>query len=206
MEELVDTAPTLSNWKFTALKPELDIENVSIKMADFVFDKDSLFFYSNDHRDCPDEIDITIIHRDFDEEKKSSIINGTYIFLDNYLGELNSVTTIDSLTVIGKNEAKKELIPIVKLKDFLIWRQKEFIEKYEGDRHSTESDSYSSLEAELKNGGILIATVNSTLLEWDRKASHPWILSVEIKYNGDGNNGMPMIKHIRILMRLKMRY
>ena len=203
VEELVKTAPTLSNWKFTALKPELDIENVSIKMADFVFDKDSLFFYSNDHGDCPDEIDITIIHRDFDEEKKSSIINGTYIFLDNYLGELNSVTTIDSLTVIGKNEAKKELIPIVKLKDFLIWRQKEFIERYEGDRHSTENDSYSSLEAELKTGGILIATVNSTLLEWDRKASHPWILSVEIKYNGEGNNGMPDDETYQILNEIE---
>ena len=84
VEELVNAAPTLSNWKFTALKPALDIENVSIKMADFEFNKDSLFFYSNDHKYFPDEIDITIIHRDFNEENRSSIINGTYIFLDNY--------------------------------------------------------------------------------------------------------------------------
>jgi len=203
VEELVKVAPSLSNWKFTALKPASDIKDVNIKMADLVFDKDSLFFYSNDHRDFPDEIDITIIHRDFDEENKSTLINGTYIFLDNYLGELNSITTIDSLTVIGKDEAEKELIPIDKLKDFLIWRQKEFIEKYEGDRHNTENDSYSNLEAELTNGGILLATVNSTLLEWDRKASHPWILSVEIKYNGEGNNGMPDDKTYQILNEIE---
>ena len=34
------------------------------------------------------------------------------IFLDNYIGELNSVTTIDNIVVIGTNDAKKELIPI----------------------------------------------------------------------------------------------
>lgn len=94
VEELVKVAPTLSNWKFTALKPALDLKDVRINMAGFVFDKDSLSFYSNAHRDFPDEIDITIIHRDFNEEDKSLLINGTYIFLDNYLGELNSVTTI----------------------------------------------------------------------------------------------------------------
>ena len=137
------------------------------------------------------------------EENKSSLINGTYIFLDNFLGELNAVTTIDSLTVIGRIDAKKELIPIDKLKDFLVWRQKEFIEKYEGDRHSTENDSYSNLEAELTNGGLLIATVNSTLLEWDRKASHPWILSVEIKYKGEGNNGMPDDETYQILNEIE---
>lgn len=203
VEELVEAAPTLSNWKFTALKPALDIKDVCINMAGLVFDKDSLSFYSNDHKDFPDEIDITIIHRNFDEEKKSSLINGTYIFLDNYLGELNSIATIDNLTVIGRDKAEKELIPIDKLKDFLIWRQKEFVEKYEGDRRSTENDSYSNLEAELTSGGLLIATVNSTLLEWDRKASHPWILSVEIKYNGEGNNGMPDDETYQILNKIE---
>ena len=39
----------------------------------------------------------------------------------------------------------KELIPISKLKDFLTWREKEFIEKYEGTRHNTENDSYALL-------------------------------------------------------------
>jgi hypothetical protein len=36
----------------------------------------------------------------------------------------------------------------------------------------------------------LVAIVNRTLLEWDSQASHPWILEVEIKYEGD-DNGMP---------------
>jgi len=191
VEEIIAASPVIKGWRFTALKPEMDIKDVSIRMAGYEFNSENLFFYSNDILNSPDEIDITLIHKDYKEEDKSIIINGTYIFLDNFLGELNSITTIDNLTITSINEAKKDLIPIEKLKAYLIWRQKEFSEKYDGIRYNIENDSYSGLEAELNNGLPLIAVVNTTLLDWDRKASHPWIASVEIKYQGENNNGMP---------------
>ena len=191
VEELIDAAPQIKGWKFTALKPALDIKDVDIEMGGYKFGINNLSFFSNEFIGYPDEIDITVVHEDFNEENKSLITNGTYIFLDNYLGELEFATTIDSLTVAGSSEAPKELIPIKKLKDFLIWRQKEFLEKYEGTRHDTESDNYSMLEAELQNGNFLFAVINIDLLNWECKASHPWILTAEIKYQGDNNNGMP---------------
>ena len=191
VEELVKSAPTIPNWKFTALKPALDIENVTIDMAGYRFDSENLSFYENTHPGYPDEIDIVIAHTDYKEEDKSTIISGTFIFLDNYLGELNAVTTIDNVKVIPKEQAEKDLIPIGKLKDYLIWREKEFVEKYNGFRYNTENDGYSTLEAELENGRPLIAIVNSSLLEWDCKASHPWMLKIEIKYDGENNNGLP---------------
>jgi hypothetical protein len=190
VEKLVQSAPRIENWKFTALKPALNINDVNISMGDLKFSKENLSFYSNDNPGYPDEIDITIIHADYTEDLKEPITNGVYIFIDNYLGELKAVTTIDTLKIIGKDKAEKELIPIEKLKDYLIWRQKEFIEKYEGIRYNTENDSYNSLEATLNNGKPLLAIVNSVLLDWDSKASHPWILTIEIKYKGN-KNGMP---------------
>lgn len=190
VEELVQSAPKMDNWKITALKPALNINDVHISMDELKFSKENLYFYSNDHPKYPDEIDITIIHTDYKEDLKNPITNGVYIFMDNYLGELDAVTTIDSMQIIGKDKAEKELIPIDKLKDFLLWRQKEFIEKYEGTRYSTNNDNYNSLEATLKNGKPLFAIVNSALLDWDSKASHPWILTIEIKYDGN-ENGMP---------------
>ena len=191
VEELVKSAPKISNWKFTALKPALEIENVRINIAGYNFNSENLSFYSIDNNDYPDEIDIVIVYSNYNEDDKSTIINGTYIFLDNYLGELNSVTTIDNLRVIAKDKAEKELIPIVKLKAYLIWREKEFVEKYNGLNYDTENDMYSSLEAELKNGRPLVAIINTTLLDWDNKASHPWLLKIEIIYDGNNNNGMP---------------
>jgi Family of unknown function (DUF695) len=205
VEELINSAPKIEGWKFTALKPALDIKNVSIEMAGYKFNDQNLSFYSNDNSDYPDEIDISIVYNNHDEENRSTITNGTYIFLDNYLGELDFATTIDNLNIVGKDEAQKELVPIVKLKDFLIWRQKEFIEKYEGLKHNTENDKYSILEAELKNGNTLFAVINRDLLEWDSKASHPWILNIEIKYDGENNNGLPDNETYKLLDEIENR-
>ena len=190
-EDFIATAPTIENWRLTALKPESEIENVSINMNGFVFDKNNIFFYSNDDQNYPDEIDLTFVHTDFNEENENEIFNGTFIFLDNFLGEFNFVTQIDNYAIIGKDEAEKKLIPIEKLRDFLSWREKEFIEKYKGAKITTDDDSFSMLEATLNNGFPLIATVNSDLLKWDKKASHPWISVFRIEYNGDENNGFP---------------
>ncbi len=188
VEELVQAAPKIDNWKFTALKPPANMQHIN--MGDLEFGEKNLSFYSNDNPEYPDEIDLTVVYTDYNEDLKEPITNGVFIFIDNYLGELNSVTTLDSIKIIGKDQAEKELIPIKKLKDYLIWRQKEFIEKYEDTRYNTENDRYNSLKATLNNGKPLLAIVNSTLLDWDGKASHPWILAIEIKYKGN-ENGMP---------------
>ncbi len=191
VEELVEQAPQINGWLFTALKPSMDIENVAINMNGYKFDCDSLFFYSNNHIDYPDEIDIVVIHSEQNDENRTQIGTGTCIFLDNYLGELDFLNNIDKLKIISKKEAEKELVPIAKLKDFLRWREKEFIEKYEGVRYNTSEDEHSIFEAELENGNKLIAVINSQLLNWDSKASHPWIAVITFKYDGKNNNGMP---------------
>jgi hypothetical protein len=191
IEELVESAPKMNNWKITALKQPSALNQFGIEMDGYKFDESKMNFYSTDHKSMPDEIDITITHQDFNEENRAIITNGVYLALDNSLGELNSVTTIDNVNIINQKDATKELIPLEKLKDFLTWREKEFIEKYKGLRHNTENDSYSSLEATLNNELPLLAIINMDLLNWDSKASHPWIAVMEIKYDGKNNNGMP---------------
>ncbi len=204
VEELVNSAPAIDGWKFTALKPALSIDDMSIEMGGYEFNKDTISFYFTEFPNYPDLIDITIVHNDWTEENKSEIEIGTYIFMDNYLGELDFVTTIDSHRIAGKKEAKSDLIDISKLKDFLIWREKEFIEKYEGIWHISENDIYSILEGELENGNRLISVINSDVLNWDNKASHPWILTTLIKYNIEINNfGMPTKKSQQLLEEIE---
>jgi hypothetical protein len=179
------------NQRFTALKPASEIKNVLIEMGGYKFDAEKINFYANDDAGFPDEINITVTHDDLTEENKRTITNGVFIFLDNFIGELAFVTTIDDISVSAKNASTAELIPIEKLKDFLIWRQKEFVERYEGTRHDTEHDSFSILEAGLDNGNAIVAVINTELLEWDSTASHPWIVAIEMKYDGVNNSGMP---------------
>ena len=191
VEELVRVAPAIASWKFTALKAASPIEEVSIEMAGHTFSADNISFYANDTPAYPDEIDIMVVHADFVEENEAAISNGVYIFLDNYLGELDFATGIDNLTIISKGDAQQPLVSIEKLKAFLTWRQKEFTERYEGIRHDTENDGYASFTAERADGKGLVAVINTDLLAWNAKASHPWILTVEISYDGEQNNGMP---------------
>jgi hypothetical protein len=191
VEELVSAAPAIEGWKFTALKPAHDIKNVGITIAGYDFNEDTQHFYADHSSEFPDEIAIVMVHDDLNDQNRPDIINGSYLFLDNYLGELNFMEVIDILDFEEKKKVKETLIPIGKLKGYLSWRQKEFIEKYDGIRTGAEEDSYSILEARLKNGRKLIATINTALLAWEGKVSHPWILTMAIEYNGASTKGLP---------------
>lgn len=200
VEELVASAPNIAGWKFTALKPPMpNIENITIEMGGFKFDAKNMFFYSNEIEECPDEIDICIIHNDMTNDNKDTIANGVFVFLDNYLGELDFLNNIDNWNVISKENAEKELIPITKLQAFLTWRQKEFVEKYEDVRYNTDQDSYSVFESTLDNGNNVIALINTKLIHWDGHASHPWIAIMTIRYDGTDNNGMPYREDYQIM-------
>lgn len=202
VEELIDAAPKIEGWKFTALKPASNMTDFGIKMEGFSFGTDNIKFYSNNHKEYSDKIDLTIVYDDFTEEQRPLITNGIYIFLDNFLGELNSVTIIDNLNVVGKDGVSEELIPIEKLKDYLIWREKEFIEKYEGVRRNTENDNYACLETDTEDGP-LFAVINTDLIKWDNKASHPWIAIVTVLFDGTGNNGLPDQETYKFLDQLE---
>lgn len=203
VKDLVEAAPKIDGWRFTAFKPYIEGEDFAIEMNGFTFNSEKLFFYANVDKEYPDEIDLSIYHVDCNEKNKSVIGNGSYIFLDNYLGELEFATTVDNVEIVSKPEDNIELIPIDKLRDYLIWREKEFVDKYEGIRYNTENDAYSSLEATRESGIKLIAIVNTTLMEWDAKPSHPWILTVKIFYDGKNNNGFPDDETYQLLNQIE---
>ena len=202
-EELIAEAPQIKGWKFTALKQPESIENLEIRMNEYVFNSENIHFLADQLLDYPDEIAITIVCDLMNDSNREIASNCAYIFVDNFLGELDSLISIDNLNIVGRHEASGELIPISRLKAYLIWRQKEFVEKYEGVRHDAENDLYATFEATLQNGNPLIAVMNTTLLEWDAKASHPWIVILTIKYDGSDNNGMPDNEDYAILNELE---
>lgn len=191
VEELVASAPVIKGWKFTALKPPANVRSFGLEMNGFRFDSNNTYFYYEEDPAYPDEVTISLLSDHYKEENKEAVTQGCLLFLENGMGELNMATQIDEMTVKAICPEGKESIPIGKLPEFLAWRQKELVEKYEGTRHDTNSDQCSILEAKDKEGLPLIALINKDLLEWDAKASHPWMMVVEIAFDGSGRNGMP---------------
>nr|WP_294861270.1 DUF695 domain-containing protein [uncultured Fluviicola sp.] len=203
VEELIASAPKIDGWKFTALKQPDNDEKFIITMGKYEFNHQNIHFCVNQLEGYPDEIDISIIYDGLTDLNADTVRNGIYIFLDNYLGELDSLMNIDNLSVISRREAGDEIIPITKLKSYLTWRQKEFVEKYDGLRHDTEKDLYSTFEATLENGNPLIVIMNTTLLDWDAKASHPWLVIFRTKYEGSEDNGMPDNSDYELMNRIE---
>ena len=129
IEDFVKTAPKIEGWTFEALKPASPIEEIIIEMEGHRFDKDHLHFYPIQNENYPDEIEITVVFDDFDEQDKGKITSGIYLFLENCLGELRFATTIDVLNIeMQKDTTEKELVPIERLQSYLIWREKEYRE------------------------------------------------------------------------------
>ncbi|MEO1652404.1 MAG: DUF695 domain-containing protein [Bacteroidota bacterium] len=203
VEELIAQAPSIPHWRFLAHKPALNNPDFSVNMYERSFNAENISFYYIEHPAYPDEIDVTFVYHSPDNEDINLVSNGILIFLDNYLGELNFATQIDTFDLVNKVDAKQDLIPLAKLRSFLDWREKEFIEKYQGTRYQTQEDTYSVLEGEIENGNPWLATVNADLLEWDGKASHPWMMQIEIKYEGDQHQGLPNEADFQLLAQIE---
>ncbi len=191
IDAIVAEAPTISGWQITAHKKPLDLDALAIKIGQLLFDKNTLYFVPVMHEHYPDLIDINIVYTAYDPKELTSIQQGVFLFLDNYLGELKFVQSIDQIKIIATPEDKSQMIPIEKLVDYINWRETEFVEKYTSSQSYQLHEAYNVLTATLENNQQLVAIINTALLEWDAKASHPWIGIFSITFNANTPNGFP---------------
>ncbi len=189
-EEFIASAPKLERWSFIANKPASG--DIGLNMNGYVFNSKTVRFLPLYDEAHPDEIALRFIVDGYKAEEEAIIGNSLYIFLDNYLGELETVTLIDYLEVRGEDALTGEEVPLDKLKEYLVYREKEFIEKYNGIKHNSDDDSHVVCQATFEGSPFFIS-VNKTLLDWDQKMSYPWIVKVQIPYAGD-KNGLPKDK------------
>lgn len=189
-EELVKVAPTMPGWKVVALKSSVDLGQAKLHVDNLVFSADTLRFYGIEHPEYPDEVDITVLYRDYDQGEQSTVRSAVFTFLDAYLGELNALLLIDHVNVIALRHAEKDTIGMDKLKDYLRWREAEFVEGYERSWPAGDNAMHLLLEAELGDGSTALATINSDLLKWEHKASYQWIVILEVPFSATAD-GLP---------------
>jgi len=187
IEDFIAAAPEIEGWRFVSCKPST--KGIGLNMGDFVLNEDTISFIPIHTDGYPDYIHLRFIIKACTPENESELGNALFIFLDNYLGEIETMTMIDYLEVAGEEGVVGELVPMSKLSDYLSYREAEFVEKYDAIKHNSVNDSYVILEGNA-NDMPLIAVVNSSFLNWDQKMSYPWVVKLSIQYNGN-ENGMP---------------
>lgn len=204
VEELIDKAPALSNWKFTAHKPALGFEGISIDLYEKKFNVDTTCFYPIIHEEYPDEVSIVLTHTEYQPEEDDQFQAGGMIYLENGLGELNTATKIDHYETgaLPPSETDIEVIPITKLADYLNWREKEFVEKYESIDAQRPPESFNLLEAEDRDGNVMLVTVDVSFKDWPLRPAFPWLLQVDINYKGQ-KNGLPDSEQTRELQPIE---
>ena len=180
----------MKDWKVTAHKPPMGWDSMKINMYGHEFSSDNMKFYPRQDPNYPDEIKLTLTHPEYNEEEKERFQTGGTVFLENALGEVNTATLIDSYQVRGLPEDDVELIPLTKMEEYLRWREKEFIEKYEKLDAKKPEESYNVLESQDEAGKPVFATINSGYKNWEFRAAFPWCLQIDIDYKGN-ENGMP---------------
>lgn len=88
---------------------------IDIQMDGFQFNQHNLSFFPEVEDNYPDDSVITVVHDALTNDNRDIIRNGTYIWIDNLLGELNSADQIDDIAVVGPETNQPEKIPIAPL-------------------------------------------------------------------------------------------
>ena len=191
VEALIQLAPAVAHWTFTAHKPALGFEAISIDLYDVEFNAGTTSFYPVAQDNFPDEVSIVLTHADYNVEQDDHFQAGGMIYLENGLGEVNTATKIDHYETgpVPSEADGVDIIPIVKLAEYLNWREKEFIGKYESIL-SNKPDLFHLFEAEDKEGRLMLITVNMDCRYWEMKPAFSWLLQVNINYTGD-ETGFP---------------
>ena len=192
IEDLVVAAPKLPAWRFVALKPACAIDGFGINMNGLIYSDDTLHFYVREDAKCPQVVDVVMVHSDATATEEQ-LTSGVYVYLDNLLGEWVAVTQIDQMQIINQQQlpANQTLQPMAELAPYLHSRHEAWQKAYGGVYYNSDQDEFASFEGEADNGQLIVGIIDSTLLAWPHKPSHPWMLTLRIAYDGSGLNGMP---------------
>lgn len=195
VEDFIACAPSIEGWSFLACKNAS--KGIALRMGDFELSEDTISFVPLLKEGYPDYIALRFIVEAYTPENEDELGNALYIFLDNYIGEMLTMTEIDHLEVRGQDAIEGELIPISKLEDYLNFRSKEFVEKYDGIKRDSDLDNYVVMEMSNEDG-VYLVTLNKTFLLWEKKMSYPWVIRIDIPYKTEGS-GMPNSKDVALM-------
>jgi len=190
VQELINAAPSLKGWRFTAHKPPVGLANMGIRMYNKDFNESTLHFYPIVEADYPDEVSLVMTHKEYNAEEEEDFQTAMSIYVQNGLGETNAATQIDELSFAAEPEDGSELIPITKLAGYLTWRHKEFVEKYHASAIEFPEETFNVIEGEDDEDNVMIALVNLNYENWPYKPVFGWLLSVSMEY-APNENGLP---------------
>jgi hypothetical protein len=126
VEELVNAAPEIKDWKIIAFKPAIGFE-FSIDYNGLNFDPAKTWFQPLELEERPLDLGLRVCYPDYNSEKEEDFISGTFLMLDAGLGEKTTALDIKYLEVdkTPVDPEQEGMLPLKELGDYISWLKEE---------------------------------------------------------------------------------
>jgi len=129
VDNLVNSAPLIINWKFTAFIPPGSCDNV-INYEDVELKPVNMWFLPLQSKSKPKSIGIKVCAPNYDSAKKSEWFkSAVYKLLDNVLGEKSFAMDIDFVAFgsLPENPEKSGMIEMSELPAYIKWKKSKLL-------------------------------------------------------------------------------
>lgn len=124
VEELVNVAPKLKDWRFIAFKPPMEF-GFKLTYKNITTDPGELWFLPLENSSNPQDMGIRIAFPNYLDSKEKDFTFIAFLMLDTILGEQSTALDIDYLDVgiIPDDPENNGFIHLSELKDFVTWHK-----------------------------------------------------------------------------------
>ncbi|WP_339905293.1 hypothetical protein [uncultured Cyclobacterium sp.] len=125
VEELINNAPNIENWEMIAFKPSVGFD-FKLEYKKIIFDPSTIWFLPLESSKKPNDLGLRIGFKEFVDDRKDDFLYGTYLILDDGLGEKSAAVDIKHIEV-GRLPDKPEeegFIELNELIKYIEWREK----------------------------------------------------------------------------------
>ena len=124
VQQLIDMAPRVKGWAFTALMPAQGFD-ITIEYEGITLDPKDIVFLPLENEKHPNQLGLRLFVEEYNEKQREDFIIAAFDLLSSALGEKSAALDIFYVDVTNYDDEADEdyVIPLVDLKNYLeIWK------------------------------------------------------------------------------------